>query len=82
MFQIDKITDKFILITDDNHTPIEIPICQFQNLFRVGFCITIHSAQGSTFNSDYCIYDYDLLDNRLLYVALSRATAKNLIHVA
>lgn len=37
------------------------------------YALTIHTAQGQTFNESYTIHEYTKLDHRLLYVALSRA---------
>ena len=43
--------------------------------------MTIHKSQGQTFTYDYQIYEWEKLDNRLKYVALSRATKINNIHL-
>jgi ATP-dependent exoDNAse (exonuclease V) alpha subunit len=64
-----------------HQSPIEININEFQDLFNVAFCMTIHRAQGQTFNENYSIYEWERLDNRLKYVSLSRATDKKYIHI-
>ena len=78
-FTIKKIDldSQIISITDDVQTerpPIEIPIKDFQKLFNVAYCITVCRSQGSTYNHDYTLHEFERYDNRMKYVALSRAT--------
>ena len=70
------------IITFNEEKEIEIYIKDFQNIFYVAYCITIHSSQGETFNEDYTIYDWEKLDIHLRYVALTRATDIKNINVA
>jgi ATP-dependent exoDNAse (exonuclease V) alpha subunit len=79
-FTILDINDKTFKIKV-NQTPIEIDIKNFSDLFYIAFCMTIHKSQGQTFNHDYTIYEWERLDKRLKYVALSRATDKKYIHL-
>jgi ATP-dependent exoDNAse (exonuclease V) alpha subunit len=81
-FTIKKIDNKkeIIIITDDEKD-IDIPINEFQKLFYVDFCITVHKLQGSTFNHPYTIHQFELFDERLKYVALSHSTDKDLINI-
>ena len=81
-FIIKKIDIKkqMILIMDDDKE-IDFPIDEFQKLFYIAFCITVHKSQGSTFNEPYTIHEFNLFDERLKYVALSRSTDKNLINI-
>ena len=76
---IDINNDTFKIKVHD--TPIEIETKEFSNLFNIAFCMTIHKSQGQTFTYDYQIYEWEKLDNRLKYVALSRATKINNIHL-
>ena len=80
MFTIKSIYQDKIEITNENKT-IEISSKDFQFLFYVAYCITIHKSQGSTFDFDYTIHEWHKLDKTLKYVALSRATKKNLINI-
>jgi len=85
-FIIKKIGKDSIIIEgeDDDETisrNIEIPIKYFQRLFYVAYCITTHRSQGSTFTNAYTIHEFDLFDNRLKYVALSRSTSINNINI-
>jgi ATP-dependent exoDNAse (exonuclease V) alpha subunit len=79
IFTIKKIDydSEMILITDDVQTerqPIEIPIKEFQRLFYVAYCITVCRSQGSTYDHEYTLHEFERYDNRMKYVALSRAT--------
>ena len=65
---------EMILITDDVQTerqPIEIPIKDFQKLFYVAYCITVCRSQGSTYDHEYTLHEFERYDNRTKYVALS-----------
>jgi ATP-dependent exoDNAse (exonuclease V) alpha subunit len=81
-FTIKKIDNKkqIIIITDDEKD-IDIPVAEFQKMFYIAFCITTHKSQGSTFNHSYTIHEFNQFDERLKYVALSRATDINLINI-
>ncbi len=72
--------DDLIIIFDDDREQ-EIPIDDFVKMFNVAYCITCHRAQGQTYDESYTIYEWDLFDERLRYVALSRATDINLINI-
>jgi ATP-dependent exoDNAse (exonuclease V) alpha subunit len=72
--------DDLIIIYDDDREQ-EIPIVDFVKMFNVAYCITCHKSQGQTYDESYTIYEWDLFDERLRYVALSRATDINLINI-
>jgi len=82
-FIVSSITDDIIKIKDDDRE-IEIELKNFNKLFYIGFCITLHSSQGETFNEPYTIYDWNnfYFDNIARYVALSRATCIENIQIA
>jgi predicted GIY-YIG superfamily endonuclease len=48
--------------------------------FDLAYCITVHKAQGSTFNFEFSIYEYSRFDKKLLYTAMSRSTQKSFIN--
>ena len=52
----------------------------FIRWFHPAYCMTIHSAQGQTYDKPYSLYEMELYDERLMYVALSRCTDLSLIH--
>ena len=77
------ITDIGLVITveDNLKNVIKINVSDFQKYFLVGYSCTVHSAQGMTINEPYTIHEWDRMDQRLRYVALSRSTALENIHV-
>ena len=75
-----KHTEKEILVEDEGRERT-VPISEFTKIFNVAFCITCHRAQGATFDEPYSIHEFNQFDERLKYVALSRATDINLINI-
>ena len=69
-FKVEWITKKDVGISGG----IEIPRDKFAELFHVAYCITTHRAQGETIREPYTIHEWDRMDARLKYVALSRST--------
>ena len=60
---------------------LQIEVKNFQQLFYVAYCITIHSSQGETFDEKYAIRDWDKLSKHLRYVALTRSSNISYINV-
>jgi hypothetical protein len=56
-----------------NDNVLDIDVKDFQRNFFVSYCITSHRAQGQTFKEPYTIHEWNRLNNRSKYVALSRA---------
>jgi ATP-dependent exoDNAse (exonuclease V) alpha subunit len=48
---------------------------------EVAFATTIHKSQGATYNFPYTIHQFNRLDERLRYVALTRATDMKFINI-
>ena len=76
-FIITKIDDKELEAVsqrpDGSHS-ITIPTKDFYAYFLVAYCITTHKAQGSTIKDKITIWDWDIMDEKLRYTALTRAT--------
>jgi ATP-dependent exoDNAse (exonuclease V) alpha subunit len=70
-----------VLVVNNLGENIEVPKHKIKFLFHLGFCITIHKSQGATFTDKYTINEWEKLDKRLKYVALSRATDENNIYI-
>ena len=70
-----------ILIEDDAGNTKDIQFNDFQKLFYVAYCITIHKCQGESYDHDYTIHEWSKLDSRLKYVALSRTKQLEYINV-
>ena len=73
------ITVKSEIVIDDEVKEIEIPITQFNRLFLVAFCITVHKSQGSTFDKPYVIHEWNIMDSCLKYVSYSRSSSNDFI---
>ena len=83
-FTIKKVSEEFITLTSadkDSIACMDIPTDMFVQLFHIAFCITCHKSQGETYNHPYTIYEWNRMDSRLKYVALSRATQKAFINL-
>jgi ATP-dependent exoDNAse (exonuclease V) alpha subunit len=76
VFTITKINiDKNTFTFTDGETMTKMSCDEFSDYFYPAFCITTHTSQGQTYNEDYTIHDWGFMDERLKYVALSRATS-------
>ena len=81
MFRVHHVTNNLIIIQDEDKNKFEISKYDFQRMFYVAYAITIHKCEGETYNEPYTIHEWERLDRRLKYVALSRATKKDLINI-
>ena len=70
-----------IIIKNDDGDKIDVNIEDINKLFYLGFCFTTHRAQGETIDKDYTIYEWDKMNTKLRYVALSRSTDKKYINI-
>jgi hypothetical protein len=72
-FTVKKVAADIIILTD-GHATMEIETADFTRCFNLAYCITIHGVQGETYDHPYTIHQFDMMDARLRYVSLSRAT--------
>jgi len=49
------------------------PIEDFNKYFVMNYCSTTHKAQGETITENFTIYDWEAMNTKLKYTALSRA---------
>ena len=49
------------------------PIEDFNKYFLMNYCSTTHKSQGETIVDNYTIYDWNAMDIKIRYTALSRA---------
>lgn len=54
---------------------------RFHRYFEPGFAMTVHSSQSLTIREPYTIHDADYMDDRILYVALGRASSKDIVQI-
>jgi ATP-dependent exoDNAse (exonuclease V) alpha subunit len=79
-FIVYKLTSTSVYVKNDEKELV-IDMEKFQEYFYVAYCITIHKSQGCSFNFPYTIHEFNRLNKRLRYVALTRATDKNFINI-
>jgi hypothetical protein len=77
-FEVTAIDKDSVTLTNTRIT-ISIKHSEFK-FFDLAYCITVHKSQGSTYDFEYSIYDYNRFDSKLLYTAMSRSTKKSNIN--
>jgi ATP-dependent exoDNAse (exonuclease V) alpha subunit len=80
MFTITHIDEQHTTL-ENEHAKVDMDTKDFHRHFYVAYAITIHKSQGQTYNKPYTIHEWNKLDKRLRYVALSRATKKDYINI-
>ena len=60
---------------------ISIPIEDFNKYFLMNYCSTTHKTQGETITENFTIYDWDAMDTKLRYTALSRAKKIDQVYI-
>ena len=80
-YKIIKIDTFNITIEDDLKHEFKINVNDFQKFFLVAYATTTHSAQGMSIGEPYTIHEWDRMDQRLKYVALSRSRDLKYIHI-
>jgi hypothetical protein len=80
-FKIKKIGTFTITIEDEFKKELKINIPDFQKFFLPGYATTTHSAQGMSIGEPYTIHEWDRMDQRLRYVALSRSREHSYINI-
>ena len=79
-FVVSKLTADTVYIKNDERE-LNIPVQKFQEYFYPAYCITIHKSQGQSYNFPYSIHEWNRLDKRLKYVALTRSTDIKFINI-
>ena len=77
-FIVQKVAATLSTLTDAPAT-MEIDTAKLTRLLNLAYCSTTHCCQGRTYDYPYTIYEFDKMDSRLRYVALSRSTKKNIL---
>ena len=80
-YKITKIDTFTITFEDDLKHEFKINVNDFQKFFLVAYATTTHSAQGMSIGEPYTIHEWDRMDQRLKYVALSRSRDLKYIHI-
>jgi hypothetical protein len=80
IFKVVEIDDNDITISNECKI-LTLPISLFKRSFLLAFCITIHKSQGQTYDTHYNIYEWNRLNKKLKYVAITRAKDINYINI-
>lgn len=80
-FKVVRIENNMIHIKSVRNNVITIDIETFLKDFRIAYALTVHKAQGMTFDFEYTIYEYDRMTDRMLYTAVSRSKHSSLVHL-
>lgn len=80
-FIITKITKDLVMLEserpDEDGKPykhiIGVKLIELQKYFLCAYCVTTHKSQGITINGALTIHDWDLMDKKLRYTAITRA---------
>jgi hypothetical protein len=72
-------TETFITRSNRDGKQREFSIGDFHENFRVGYCFSIHKAQGDTITDDFTIWEHDQMSRRHQYTAMTRAKSKQQI---
>jgi hypothetical protein len=80
-FILDNYDNQYLFLSserpDDNGNifkhKIDININDLQKLFCLNYCSTTHKSQGETITKNYTIYDFNYMNKKCKYTALSRA---------
>ena len=88
IMNIDTSSEDWVITLRDTitHDEVDITRTMLYKHFDYAYAMTIHRSQGSSFDSEYTINDYDTLKrdsagNKILYVALSRTTNSKYIQI-
>ena len=72
---------QIVIAIDGKEEQLKLDIETFQKSFYPAYCITIHRSQGCSIGEAYTIYEWDKLDTKLKYVALSRSRSLSYINI-
>jgi ATP-dependent exoDNAse (exonuclease V) alpha subunit len=79
-FVVTKLTPDTVYFKNEERE-LKIGVNKFQEFFYPAYCITIHKSQGQSYNFPYSIHEWNRLDKRLKYVALTRSTDIKFINI-
>ena len=80
-FIVTKIDNSKYIIVSNEEKELKLSIKEFGEMMYPAYCITIHCSQGQSYDESYTIHEWWRLTDKLKYVALTRATNKNLINI-
>jgi predicted GIY-YIG superfamily endonuclease len=83
-FTIVEINNEGVKLSDNVFVPKKLftfkPSKTGKAKFDYAFCMTVHKFQGSEIKEDFCIYEIQKMDKRLLNTALTRGQTLDKVH--
>ena len=70
-----------IVVVENEHGSKDIIFEDFNKFFIPGYAISTHCSQGLSICENYTIHEFDKMDIKLRYVALTRAKNLQQIHI-
>ena len=58
-----------------------LSVDEFQLIFYPSYCITVHSAQGATYDFPYTIHEWNRYSKKMKYTALTRSTCLENVNI-
>ena len=81
IIKIDKEKQLITLKYKDNDNTLDIEFNNFQKFFLPSYGMTCHCSQGMTIDEPYSIHEFQKMDKKLRYVALSRSKKHEYINI-
>jgi len=82
MFTVKEVDNKknHVVITDDVDDKV-IPLDQMSRLFYPAYCVTTHKFQGSSIDKPFTVYEWNKMDKKLKYTAVTRSTKLEYLNI-
>lgn len=72
-FNVISVNNKYIYLQNEMNNSLKVEVKDFNKNFALNYCTTTHKTQGETITEDFNIYDWDFMDKKLKYTAITRA---------
>ena len=66
---------------ENDRTQIEIHRLDLSTFFNLSFATTVHKSQGDSINENFTIWEWNKMNKRMKYTALSRATCAEIVSI-
>lgn len=73
--------DELKIVDETGNKKFKIKTEDFHNLFYPAYALTTHKSQGATYNKHYTICEWNIMDDRLKYVSMSRAKKAEFVNI-
>lgn len=80
-YTVTEISEEFITVQNSEKQEIDVERKRFHMFMQPAYCITCHKSQGETIREDYTIYEFEKMDRRGKYVAVTRGETLSQINI-